>query len=107
MTNEMPDQQTEESDESQAVSNLKPNVNIIHPRRERKPPSYLNDYITNVQYVNMKFSLPDHRAVVHLKKKNCKCLGKPLSYIIPWRSGSYTCFSNRSVAKNMVDFGLC
>ena len=47
-TNEMPDQQTEESDESQAVSNLKPNENIIHPRRERKPPSYLNDYITNV-----------------------------------------------------------
>ena len=30
-----------------------------------------------------------------------------LSYIIPWRSGSYTCFSNRSVAKNMADFGLC
>ena len=39
-TNEMPDQQTEEPDESQAVSNLKPNENIIHPRRERKPPSY-------------------------------------------------------------------
>ena len=32
---------------------------------------------------------------------------QPLSYIIPWRSGSYTCFSNRSVAKNMADFGLC
>ena len=27
--------------------------------------------------VNIKFSLPDHRAVVHLKKKNCKCLGQP------------------------------
>ena len=27
--------------------------------------------------VNMKFSLPDHRAVVHLKKKKCKCLGQP------------------------------
>ena len=32
---------------------------------------------------------------------------KPLSYIIPWRSDSYTSFSNRSVAKNMADFGLC
>ena len=31
----------------------------------------------------------------------------PLSYTIPWRSGSYTCFSNRSEAKNMADFGLC
>ena len=30
----------------------------------------------------------------------------PLSYNIPWRSGSYTCFSNRSEAKNMADFGL-
>ena len=48
-TKEMPDQQTEESDESQAVSNLKPNKNIIYPRREKKPPSYLNGYITNVQ----------------------------------------------------------
>ena len=27
--------------------------------------------------VNIKFSLPDRRAVVHLKKKNCKFLGKP------------------------------
>ena len=32
---------------------------------------------------------------------------QPLSYIIPWRSGSYTSFSNRSEAKNMADFGLC
>ena len=30
-----------------------------------------------------------------------------LSYTILWRSGSYTCFSNRSEAKNMADFGLC
>ena len=29
-----------------------------------------------------------------------------LSYTIPWRSGSYTCFSNRSVAKNMADFDV-
>ena len=26
--------------------------------------------------VNIKFSLPDHRAVVYLKKKKCKCLGQ-------------------------------
>ena len=26
-----------------------------------------------------------------------------LSYIIPWRSGSYTCFSNQSEAENMAD----
>ena len=25
--------------------------------------------------VNIIFSLPDHRAVVHLKEKTCKCLG--------------------------------
>ena len=45
----------------------------------------------------------------------CKTWTGPLSYIIPWRSGStelyysgsYTCFSNRSEAKNMADFGLC
>ena len=27
-------------------------------------------------------------------------------YYIPWRSGSYTCFSNRSVARNMADFDV-
>ena len=27
----------------------------------------------------------------------------PLSYTIPWRSGSYTCFSNQSEAENMAD----
>ena len=35
------------------------------------------DWLWPKTIVNMKFSLPDHRAVVHLKKKNCKCLGKP------------------------------
>ena len=42
-----------------------------------------------------------------LTSKILICQLYTLSYIIPWRSGSYTCFSNRSVAKNMADFGLC
>jgi hypothetical protein len=44
-----PDQQTEESDESKADMNLQSDDGIGHSRRERKPPSYLSDYITNVQ----------------------------------------------------------
>jgi hypothetical protein len=44
-----PDQQTEESDESKADMNLQSDDGIGHSQRERKPPSYLSDYITNVQ----------------------------------------------------------
>ena len=46
---------------------------------------------------------PVPRAVQFKMATGCKSL----SYTIPWRSGSYTCFSNRSEAKNMADFGLC
>ena len=49
------------------------------------------------------FDLDDHST----EFRNGQKAYKPLSYIISWRSGSYTCFSNRSVAKNMADFGLC
>ena len=49
ITNEVCGQQMEESDDSQAISGLQPNESVNHPRRERKPPSYLSDYITNVQ----------------------------------------------------------
>ncbi|CAB4035581.1 Retrovirus-related Pol poly from transposon TNT 1-94, partial [Paramuricea clavata] len=44
-----PDQQTEESDESKADMNLQSDDGIGHSRHERKPPSYLSDYIKNVQ----------------------------------------------------------
>ena len=44
-----PDKQTEESDESKADMNLQSDDGIGHSRCERKPPSYLSDYITNVQ----------------------------------------------------------
>ena len=33
----------------------------------------------------------------------CSAVHWPLSYTIPWRSGSYTCFSNQSEAENMAD----
>ena len=49
ITNEVCGQQMEESDDSQAISRLQPNESVNHPRRERKPASYLSDYITNVQ----------------------------------------------------------
>ena len=47
--NEVPGQEMEESDDSQAISRLQPNESVNHPRRERKPLSYLSNYITNVQ----------------------------------------------------------
>ena len=49
ITNETPDQQTGGSDDGEASSISQPCEGPNHPRRERKPPSYLSDYITSVQ----------------------------------------------------------
>ena len=66
--------------------------------------------------IKVWFSFTSRKKLPAVKGSLNKPLDKPgtplsemntLSYIIPWRSGSYTCFSNRSVAKNMADFGLC
>ena len=57
--------------------------------------------------VNSLITLYQIRHFYLLAKWRPRCARRPLSYTIPWRSGSYTCFSNRSEAKNMADFGLC
>ena len=52
ITNDARGQQMEESDDNQAISELQPNESVNDPRRKRKSPSYLSNYISPMSKIN-------------------------------------------------------